>query len=409
MNQVHKLFIITAATAISFLSWSDISAQCNGRYLSEVFSSVDIDTSIQFGEAVNDTGLLMQLKMDVYEPNGDTEMNRPLLIFCHQGGFSMGTKSDSDMVLFCTEFAKMGYVTASIEYRLTDGANITDSVNMIKAVFRGVQDGKAAIRWFRKNVDIGGNTYNINSDGIFFGGSSAGSILSMHLVYMDDTASMSTNWQQYMDSLGGLEGSSGNPGYSTEVLACYNFAGTLADTNWLESGDPPLFSSHTVDDPLAIYGYGPPYGLNLLPSMYGSSLLHQRANNVGMGSTFYSYPGSQHPPYKNAPLFDTAIVHLRDFLYEYVPCNNVSIVEMDQKSSFSVYPNPITETATVKFDGNLNIREVNMFDILGENVAYYPVSGANQLVISTGTLKPGIYILQALSSDGMLAKKIVIR
>ena len=44
----------------------------------------------------------------------------------------------------------MGYVTASIEYRL--GMFPIDSVNAIKAVLRATQDMKAAVRWFRQDA-----------------------------------------------------------------------------------------------------------------------------------------------------------------------------------------------------------------------------------------------------------------
>lgn len=344
----------------------------------------------------------MQLRMDIYEPAGDTATNRPLLIFCHQGGFYSGTKTDSDMVVFCTQFAKMGYVTASIEYRLTDIGNLLDSVNMIKSVFRGLQDGKAAIRYFRQDVAVGGNTYSINPNGIFFGGASAGSILSTHLVYMNDTLEMPPLWRQYLASIGGLEGTSGNPGYSTDVVAVYNFAGTLADTNWLQAGDPPLFSSHTVDDPLAIYGYGPPYGSALLPNMYGSSLLHQRAVNIGMESTFYSYAGSQHPPYKNAPLFDTAIVHLRDFLYQYVPCNTISIGEFSSENSFSIYPNPSQGHITItRKQAKNEVYNLRILNGIGQEI-WLKKNFHQSTTLDLSSFPKGVYLIQIRNIRGSL-------
>ena len=56
--------------------------------------------------------------MDIYTPVGDNYTNRPLLIFAHGGSFIGGSKTNPTMVDLCETFAKRGYVTASINYRL---------------------------------------------------------------------------------------------------------------------------------------------------------------------------------------------------------------------------------------------------------------------------------------------------
>ena len=96
--------------------------------------------------------------MDIYTPAGDSCSNRPLLIFAHGGTFIFGSKSNPTMVDLCESFAKKGYVTASINYRLAGDivgfiqqfTFYTDTESAYEVVLNAVMDGKAAIRYFRK-------------------------------------------------------------------------------------------------------------------------------------------------------------------------------------------------------------------------------------------------------------------
>lgn len=44
------------------------------------------------------------LKLDLYEPEGDKERERPLIIFIHGGGFKRGDKSNVKIVELCEYF-----------------------------------------------------------------------------------------------------------------------------------------------------------------------------------------------------------------------------------------------------------------------------------------------------------------
>lgn len=99
------------------------------RYHKAIFSDVQVHKDVKYGEAqvwnfpFNNTDLFM----DIYEPIGDTIGKRPLMIWVHPGGFLLGNKEAEDMVALCDSFAKRGYVTASISYRL--GFNPTSSAS----------------------------------------------------------------------------------------------------------------------------------------------------------------------------------------------------------------------------------------------------------------------------------------
>jgi hypothetical protein len=80
----------------------------------------------------------------------DTSGNYTFTGLVNGGAFLLGNKNHDDMMAFCTEFARKGYVTASINYRL--GMNVASAMSATRAVYRGLQDGRSAVRFFRKNA-----------------------------------------------------------------------------------------------------------------------------------------------------------------------------------------------------------------------------------------------------------------
>ena len=125
------------------------------RYLDEVFDNVNKTEDVVYGNAPDLPFIFLfewntidiDLDMDIYEPVGDTLSNRPAIIFMHSGAFFSGNNNLDDMVDLSITSAKRGYVAFNINYRL--GLNILSSYSGERAVYRGVQDGSAAIRYIR--------------------------------------------------------------------------------------------------------------------------------------------------------------------------------------------------------------------------------------------------------------------
>src|ERR1051325_6455977 len=136
---MKKLF-----TFIAFIISASAFAQnpidtSGGRYWANIFPNVTVTSDILYGSNVDVSGNTQPLKLDLYEPTGDTVENRPLLVLAHGGSFIAGSKTDQDVSELCARFAKMGYVCASINYRLGLGFPI-DSTHAGKAVLRAMQD-----------------------------------------------------------------------------------------------------------------------------------------------------------------------------------------------------------------------------------------------------------------------------
>lgn len=309
----------------------------SGRYASDVFANFTTSSDITYGQNSSYTGANTTLKLDVYQPSGDTETNRPLIIFVHGGSFIGGSKTDGDMVAMCQSFAKKGYVTASIDYRL--GFFPFDSANAVKAVVRATQDLRAAIRFFYKDKQTT-NTYNIDTTHIFIGGSSAGAITALHVGYLNDVCEISDYLNQTtINQLGGLEGSSGNPGYSSTVHGILNGCGALARYSWLEAGNIPVASVHGTNDGTVKYNRGV---VNPgVPLMYldGSRMIHERACAVGVENQFYTFLGAPHVPYAgNAAYMDTTVNFFRDFLIKQLGCTDAFLQpENNRAQSVNLY------------------------------------------------------------------------
>ena len=63
-------------------------SQCNGRYQTEIFNSVSVNT-VNYSDVYDDN----EHKMDIYTPDGDTETNRPVILYMHGGSFTAGNKN----------------------------------------------------------------------------------------------------------------------------------------------------------------------------------------------------------------------------------------------------------------------------------------------------------------------------
>src|SRR6185437_9932985 len=176
---MKKIYLsVVAALAISTAA----TAQCGGRFDANMFG-VTATPGIVYGSNTNYVGSTTTLKLDFYAPTGDVSTSRPLIIWAHGGSFVGGSSTDADVDTLCHRFARKGYVCASINYRL--GVSSFDSVGLIPAVIRSVQDMKAAVRFFYKDKATGTNTYKIDTNNIFIGGSSAGAFTSLHYQYLD--------------------------------------------------------------------------------------------------------------------------------------------------------------------------------------------------------------------------------
>ena len=299
LNAVAKIaFVIVLLFPVSDTSFSQVKK----RFKEIVFENIDSTLNIQYGESLNIKGKHEKLLLDVFAPANDSMKKRPLIIFIHGGGFQNNTKTGSFSSLICAGLAKRGYVTSTIDYRLGIEKPKSDT-NYFEAMYRAVQDAKAAVRFFRKN----GAQYGVDTSQIFIMGSSAGSKTAMHLAYLDQN-----EVPNYIDvnKLGLLEGTSGNEGFSSKVNGVVNCWGALINYNWMNKGDVPLFNvAGTVDKTVpydSSYDY---HGFK-----YGAMIMYHRALSLGISTGYRPFVNTGHTLDNNKAKQDSALQDIAQWL-----------------------------------------------------------------------------------------------
>ena len=87
--------------------------------------------------------------------------------------------------------------------------------------------------------------------------------------------------------------------------------------------------------------------------------------------------------------------------------STLSSVEQKQIEDFNIFPNPITETATIKTQRSISI--FKMFDILGNVVRYVENVHDNFMAINKNELESGIYFIELKIGETTQIKKVIIK
>ena len=384
--------------AVSLLS-VQVFAQCDGRYESEIFSTVSV-TEVEYTD-VYDWGVFNSgLDMDVYTPDGDTYTERPLIIFAHGGSFYAGDKNNPTMVSLCESFAKRGYVTASIQYRLTSIWNLTDSMHMLQTVMNGISDAKAAIRYFRKDAATNGNIFGIDPNQIFIGGYSAGAILAVNLAYINDTIGVPSHLLPIIDATGGLEGNSGNAGYSSEVKAVVNVAGAVYKSSYVDANDVPIVSVHALDDGTVPYYCDHAMSNPLILKVCGSGTLHNALAPLDVHNDLYTFPSGDHA----IPVLEMdniTVPFISDFLFTTLDCFEGTALSKNELT-VELYPNPARNILNVLVSDQ--IFDVQVLNMIGERFALQMSSNGK---IDVSTLASGVYCLEFKTREKTVVTKFL--
>jgi acetyl esterase/lipase len=195
------------------------------------------------------------LQLDLFAPK-DVPGPFPAVVILHGGGWTKGSHEGHRPR--AADFARQGYVAATVGYRLAPRHRFPAQI----------QDAKCAVRWLRANAE----RYQIDSERIAALGYSAGAHLALLL--------------GLTDAKDGLEGEGGNLEQSSHVQAVINISGPtdLTRPDWpdltklviadflggsreqlpgtyraasplvyVHRGAPPVLTIHGTDDPLVPY------------------------------------------------------------------------------------------------------------------------------------------------------------
>lgn len=332
-----------------------------GRLLAQVpFSEKQytwtLEKNLVYGIALNYLGLPDTLTLDLYTPqNADTL--RPLVVLVHGGSWIGGCKED--MAWLCEEMAARGYVAATVKYRkgwhkddyvpnpinpdVFSGGNClytADSMEIYRAIYRGQQDVKGAIRWLKARLYAGPGC----DRAVLVGGESAGAFIALAVGLLDrpaekplacgalpdapnPAANLSNCFAEqcalvnhtlppgalHRPDLGPIDGTLNANGFDANVLGVMSFYGAVPyealSNNWIQGPDTPaLYLYHQTCDGVVPFGYGQPMSIASAYCNLGFTPWHYLLPRMYGNGAIASYLGSlPQPP-----------AYLSDFL----PCDN---------------------------------------------------------------------------------------
>ena len=266
---LHIHFILCVSSVTSFGQF----CTSNDRFTEvEYFFDNQIDSLIDltYGQAINWLGDSMDLKLNVYFPSigQDPLPRRPFILLIHGGAFQGGIKESWNYD--CREFAKRGYVAATMEYRRGWSEQIP--VSFGHAIYRAQQDAQAALRAVVQHRHV----IKIDTSWMFIGGASSGAMTALNTVYLDQD-----EWESRIPGIESLLGSLHNSGNrlpdNYTLKGVYNAWGATEESAIDISEMVPTVSFHgLLDNVVQIGDWG--------NGIVGSAIIHDMLISNGFCS-----------------------------------------------------------------------------------------------------------------------------
>jgi hypothetical protein len=446
------------------------------KWVDTAYQTIQI-SNIVYGTAIDFGGQNRLLRMDVSIPANDTPptCGRPLLIAIHGGAFMGGSKSTGAPPFLMKEFAQRGYVTASINYRLgmfqTASAincnipnwnclNMADTAEWYRAVYRGMQDAKGAIRFLLNQKD----SLKIDPKNVFVVGESAGGFIALATAFIDDTLEkhpscyaintvarpnaiyespclVSTGHTTSLSALnlsrpdlGSIDGDLNPTSVNYTIKGVGSIYGAITYdyfSKYAYSKSPVIYAYHQPNDLIV------PYKQQRIFHDYNICAQGFPANCQSIVSRPYVYGSSgvfnlikklkptvpQLPDYlfdstlntancamqvSNPALTGHAIdqgklrsKNMANFFSKQIDtssanCLPSAIQTVEQKSIFRVFPNPSSGIVNIQVNANINQWTIQLKEMSGKTLK----TAVNQNVIEMSEYKSGLYMI-VLSADNI--------
>ena len=245
------------------------------RYVDAVFENVTFKT-LNYAVKSKDT-----LKMDVYEPENDTIINRAVFIMVHAGGFDSGERNNSSLVSLAENVAKKGFVVVSIDYRLLKNKNFNCSFpvrSKLKVFSHAAEDLLSALQYLINYK----TSFGIDETKIILFGASAGGETALNVVYNRDF--FIKNSQKYND---------------IKPAAVISISGAVLKSDLItKENSIPTILYHGIND--KVVPYNTSAHQSCLPTskgfllLCGSETIAEKIEKTNTSFLFYSYQNKGH-------------------------------------------------------------------------------------------------------------------
>ena len=266
-------FILALFLATTFGAAAQIKKPV--RYKDFVFDNVSKTTDISYSPGDDKEHKKSHL-FDLYQPEGDKSLSRPLIIWMHGGGFKFGSKDAAGIKLWSETFAKRGYVCVGLNYTLSKHYPFLHFDELLRSTYYAVQDARTAVAYFKKNA----KRYNIDPDKIILGGNSAGGMIALQAAYSSN-AELAT-MAALPDSIPGTKLTA-----IPKVAGVISYWGGIFNLEWLKNAHVPIVCVHGSKDGIV------PLTHKEAP-LYGSLSIHEKADDLKIPNDLKVFEGYSH-------------------------------------------------------------------------------------------------------------------
>ncbi|HNP47899.1 MAG TPA: alpha/beta hydrolase fold domain-containing protein [Bacteroidia bacterium] len=426
--------------ALLILSYTECIAQnyCLSDRFSETAyfdsSEIRVDSNITYANPIHAfTQQIVDLKMDIYYPDLsiDSLALRPFILLIHGGAFLGGNRTEKSYE--CMEYARRGFVSATIDYRLGWNCSATDllgicvlcqggNADIMTATYCAAQDARAAMRHIFSNA----STYRIDTSALFIGGESAGGITALHATFWDQSEANSFD-PNALSRAGSLDTAGNSIPSSYSIKAVINSCGAISkDSALLNNGNIPIINFHDEFDCVVPTQYGQVISCICQPFYWtaGSSIIYSKLTANNICTQYYQVPLSvNHCSYSKPELISKASCFLKSLFCQscqsgfvnqtgtVVSCSMWNAIEdlaADQTKDYyelkSIGQNQYVLRRT-EFTGEL---EFVVTDLCGRLIhSGKLLQGMQETYFSTESLSSGMYCLQVKTNSFRHCTKII--
>ena len=382
-----------------------------------VFSLAQVASvqNVVYGQARNYQGQMQALTFNIFYPDfaADPLPKRPFVLIIHGGSFLTGDGSELNAT--CQEFARRGYVAATLKYRLGWNASgpcaQRDTVSQSLAAYRGVQDAHAAMRYLAANAA----TFRIDTTWMFAGGNSAGAFISADLAFVQQ-AEMNSRVPNAVAQLGPLNTSGNALTTRFRLRGLFQNWGAVISDRFITAADAiPMVAFHGDRDQVAPIDAGH----NDCPSgvvTYGSRSIYNRLVQLGQCAELNVKVGGCHGVYNDTPAQDVFRIEHAACFFKSLFCNSCTpVTHLDsipsscarlasataapdaRPGALAAYPNPTTSQLQLSgLPAGPAVRLV-VYNSLGACVL---TAADARLPLDVSGLPAGLFILRATSAAG---------
>jgi hypothetical protein len=232
--------------------------------------------------------------------------------------------------------------------------------------------------------------------------------------------------------MGGIDGTSGNAGYSSDVKGVINLCGALAVYKWLDAGSVPFVSLHGTTD--AVVGYNRQIVNPGVPLIYldGSRMLFEQAAVVSVPNSFYTFKGAGHVPFAGTSAtqiayMDTVVNFTRDFLvdqlgctapplqlanipaqtailYPTIVCGVGGVANLEEEKTCVIYPNPSENSIFI--ESTATIKNIDILDLTGK-LLFTAQPTTTIFELKKEGIGEGMFFVKIKTEKGEVTRKII--